>query len=261
MFNGKLNSVIWFLKRPKLYPQFLHLLKLKLLSRPEPDTRAESERWCEQNAISMNEAIERITGSPMDEPIEQKYAAVFREAHAKANSCPVVMGGPGALDLLYWVSARLKAKRVIETGVAYGWSSLALLLAFEENCDSQLISTDMPYIQGNNDTYVGLVVPEQLKRHWELIRLSDRQALPRAIQKLGQLDLCHYDSDKSYAGRLWAYPKLWSALRAGGCFISDDIDDNFGFRDFASQVGSEPIVVRIENETQKKYVGILTKKG
>ena len=46
------------------------------------------------------------------------------------------------------------------------------------------------------------------------------------------LDLCHYDSDKSYYGRRWAYPKLWEALKTGGIFISDDIQDNWAFKEF-----------------------------
>lgn len=259
--NGKLESAIWFLKRPRLYPQFLHLIRLKLLERPEPDTRAESERWCAQRAVGMARAIERVTGKPMDVPIAAKYAELFREAHDRAATCPVVMGGPGALDLLYWITLRLGAKAAIETGVAYGWSSLALLLALEETPGSRLISTDMPYVRGNNDSYVGLVVPERLKSRWELVRLSDRQALPRAIRELGTIDVCHYDSDKTYAGRMWAYPLLWAALRPGGCFISDDIDDNVGFRDFALKIGVEPIVVRIANDEQSKFVGILVKKG
>ena len=38
-----------------------------------------------------------------------------------------------------------------------------------------------------------------------------------------EIDLCHYDSHKDYDARMWAYPRLWAALRSGGIFISDDI--------------------------------------
>ena len=67
--------------------------------------------------------------------------------------------------------------------------------------------------------------------------------------------MCHYDSDKSYDGRMWAYPILWRALRPGGIFISDDISDNLAFRDFAAQISATPTVVKFDN----KYVGILLK--
>jgi hypothetical protein len=67
--------------------------------------------------------------------------------------------------------------------------------------------------------------------------------------------LCHYDSDKSYAGRKWTYPQLWAALRPGGIFISDDIGDNMGFRDFAQSINIDPIVV----QSNERFVGILLK--
>ena len=45
------------------------------------------------------------------------------------------------------------------------------------------------------------------------------------------------------------------ALASGGLFISDDIQDNFGFRDFAARLGLTPAVV----ESSGKYVGLLRK--
>jgi hypothetical protein len=36
---------------------------------------------------------------------------------------------------------------------------------------------------------------------------------------------------------------LWRALCPGGVLISDDINDNLGFRDFANKVGVKPQVV------------------
>jgi len=111
----------------------------------------------------------------------------------------------------------------------------------------------MPYPNLDNDSYVGCVVPAELRSHWRILRCADREGLPRAMRELGSLDLCHYDSDKSYEGRMWAHPLLWKALRRGGYLVSDDINDNVGFRDFALQVGVEPIIVEYEG----KYIGIL----
>ena len=259
MIRGMFASAVWFLKRPKLYPQFLHLLKRRLFNSTEADTRVESENWCGQFAISVSEAVRRITGAGHSASVQEKFKSVFEAAHKKVAQCPVVMGGAGDLDLLYYVVRNLKAENVIETGVAYGWSSLALLLGLQDQKGSRLVSTDMPYIQGNNDAYVGLVVPAELRPHWDLIRLADRQALPMALAKLRTIDVCHYDSDKTYAGRMWAYPKLWAALRPGGYFISDDIGDNVGFRDFAHQIGIAPMIIRSDWKEGTKYVGILVK--
>ncbi|RME94825.1 MAG: class I SAM-dependent methyltransferase, partial [Bacteroidetes bacterium] len=100
------------------------------------------------------------------------------------------------------------------------------------------------------------VIPELLRKNWQLIQLPDRIGLPKAIKLLnGPLDLCHYDSDKSYAGRMWAYPRLWKALKTGGIFVSDDVGDNLGFFNFAEKIQVNPVIVAWND----KYIGILRK--
>jgi len=258
---GKLESAIWFLKRPKLFPQFVHLVGRKIFGRREVNTRVRSERWCERYAIDVEEAIERVTGARMGRSVAEQYPEVFAGARLRVQGSPVEMGGPGVIDLLYWIVSRGGAKRAIETGVAYGWSSLAILLAQKGLEGARLTSIDMPYVRADSDSYVGIAVPEELKsgNRWELIRRADRQALPGALRRLHGIDFCHYDSDKTYAGRMWAYPRLWAALRAGGCFVSDDIGDNVGFRDFAEHIGVSPVVVRAPHGGKARYAGILVK--
>mgnify|MGYP000232089255 CR=1 FL=1 len=70
-----------------------------------------------------------------------------------------------------------------------------------------------------------------------------------------QIDLCHYDSDKSYEGRMWAYPKLWEKLKSGGFFVSDDISDNIAFKEFSEKLNLIPTVIKVRNQ----YVGVLVK--
>ena len=55
------------------------------------------------------------------------------------------MGGSAHIDLLYDCVKILKPTNIIETGVAFGWSSLAILKAISENKNGKLISVDMPY--------------------------------------------------------------------------------------------------------------------
>lgn len=224
-------------------------------SRRRGGSRAEAEQWCSQRAVSAHEAIRRLTGVPPSEPIASRFPAVFAAAQAAAAKCPVEMGGAANLDLLFAAAEALEARQAIETGVAYGWSSLALLLSLSTRPGGRLVSTDMPYTGRNNDRFVGCVVPPKLRPHWRLIGRADRDGLPLALSELPMIDLCHYDSDKSYAGRKWAYPRLFAALRPGGCFISDDVSDNPAFRDFCRDLGQEPIVV----ESGGKYIGVLVK--
>ena len=126
-----------------------------------------------------------------------------------------------------------------------------------------LVSTDIPYpYDAYASQYTGCLVPQEWRAFWRLIPLVDREGLPRALSFFDEIDICHYDSDKSYEGRMWAYPLLWAKLREGGFFISDDISDNWAFRDFCELVEQTPIIVETprRNPLQKKYVGVLVKK-
>ena len=75
------------------------------------------------------------------------------------------MGGGGHYHLLYFLIRHTLAKNVVETGVAAGWSSQAILLALKENKENgQLYSSDFPYFRYKNpEELVGYIVDEELK--------------------------------------------------------------------------------------------------
>jgi hypothetical protein len=54
---------------------------------------------------------------------------------------------------------------------------------------------------------------------------------------------------------MYAYPRLWIALRPGGLFISDDIQDNFGFRNFCERSSIEFQVT----SSGGKFIGVAQK--
>jgi predicted O-methyltransferase YrrM len=253
------KKLFWYLRRPVLYPvlagKIVQAARRILLNRDDlAESRARAEAWCLPRSMSTHEALVKITGNESFESLSSQFEDIFKRSEEAAAACPVKMGGPSNLDLLYQLAEHVQARRVIETGVAYGWSSLALLLSIKKR-NGMLVSTDLPYAGLDNDLYVGCVVPDELHENWKLLRGPDRQRIPEAINLVGTLDLCHYDSDKSYSGRMWTYPRLWEALCSGGLFISDDIGDNMGFPDFTRSVAIEPIVVR----SGEKYAGILVK--
>lgn len=258
MAKRRIQTLAWWLRRPRLYPEFIRLQLGKLFGGDEAGTeeRTLARAWCRDRALGTGDALERLTGSRPSATVEQRFPEVFRRAAERADRCLVEMGGAGNIDLLYQLAEHLGACRVLETGVAYGWSSLAILLSLQGREGARLISTDRPYPRFGEESSVGCVVPEDLRPGWTVIDRADRQALPRALRLLGTVDLCHYDSDKSRAGRLWAYPRLWRALRPGGIFVSDDIQDNLAFREFAEAIPAEPLVV----SWKEQYVGLLCKR-
>lgn len=267
----KLTTITSYLVRPNTYPFLMRLIKTKIVggSMSLDQTQERATDWCKQQAIPTTEAIHRITGKERIIPIRSMFESVFEQAEARVAQCPQQMGGAGNLDLIYTIAHHLNATRVIETGVAYGWSSLALLLAISQQATSQqatsqqisahLVSTNLHYSRYGDDSYVGCAVGDDLKPFWTLLREGDRTALPKALSILSEYDLCHYDSDKTYGGRMYAYPLLWQGLKLGGCFISDDIGDNLAFAHFCQMVKTKPIIVKTPSSTGEKYVGILFK--
>ncbi|MBS3124375.1 class I SAM-dependent methyltransferase [Candidatus Woesearchaeota archaeon] len=260
MLNKTILSLKWYFKNPSYIEEFVYLAVTKIKNSLNPVYNPEkqrllSEKWCQDKAVDNKNAFLAITGSNKGYvEFESKFKEEMIKAQERADNCPVKMGGPGNLTIIYNLTEYIKATRVIETGVAYGWSSLATLISLKSRIDSKLISVDKPYPGLNNEAYVGCIVPDELKERWKIIRQSDRKGVPQAIEELKTIDLCHYDSDKSHEGRMKTYPLLWNALRHGGIFISDDIGDNLGFKDFCEKIEKEPIIVKSD-----KYVGIIIK--
>lgn len=254
----KLKTGAWFLVRPSCWAQAVELGLRKLRpNHDKPALRTAARDWAAARAVSVSDALAVVGLSQAKSlSIPRLSDELVDEARRQAVRSAVKMGGAGDIDLLYAATVLSNAERVVETGVAYGWSSLAVLAALCRREVGQLISVDMPYPKLNNEDFVGIVVPEKLRAPWILIREPDRNGLRKAISQLGgSIDLCHYDSDKSWWGRRFAYPLLWNALNPGGVFISDDIQDNFAFREFVEERQPRFAITEYEG----KYVGIVRK--
>jgi len=258
-----LNQIVWFLRKPKYYSELWRFVKWRITSLKDRKrnlrNRQMAEAWCAKISTDTETVFQRITGRQGIPSLEELFPDQMAESRRSAKACPIKMGGAGNLELLYHLAEHTQATRIIETGVAYGWSALALLLSLSKRPGARLISTDLPRPGSQCYKHTGCVVPGSQRRLWRVIDQADREALPLALEDMPTIDLCHYDSDKRYAGRAWAYPKLWEALRPGGVFISDDIGDNFAFRDFCTSVGQEPLVLKMTTGKGTKYVGVVVK--
>lgn len=251
---SKIKTALWFLKNPKYFSQIFQVLKRRKNEAFE-NTNVEATEWCKNNCLPLNEAVIKL-GVENYSDINTAFSQLLDDARNAADNAPVKMGGEGALSLIYHLVKKAAPQKIIETGVAYGWSSLAILLAIKDQEGAALISNDMPYVNMGNEDYVGCVVPTGLRDKWELQRLPDFKGIPLALKKFGnEIDFCHYDSDKSYTGRTWASPVLWNALKTGSYFVSDDINDNIAFKEFCQAVNRVPIII----EHHGKYVGVIVK--
>ena len=248
------KTFIGYAKRPDLYPELGRKIIKNLFNRKSAfKGKEKTNLWAAQIAISQEKAIEKIFGFPFQK-FSEKFPEEFQKATETQNNCPIKMGGAGALELLFAACEFTNAKSVVETGVAYGWSSFATLLSLEKR-NGTLYSSDMPYLGQDGDQYVGCIVPEKLKTNWKLFRHADRESLPKILKETQEIDVVHYDSDKSYEGMKWAYETLYPRVKKGGVFISDDINDNSAFQDFCESKNIKPTVVEFEG----KYVGFFIK--
>jgi predicted O-methyltransferase YrrM len=188
-----------------------------------------------------------------------KYATDFRkEAKERLAGMPA-LGGGGNYHLLYFLVRLLRPEVVLETGVAAGYSTHAILTALEKNGRGHLYSSEFPYFRyPDPERYVGILVPEELKRRWTLALDGDSVSVPRFIERLSSgIDLFHYDSDKSYAGRRETFARVLPRLARSAVVLVDDIQDNFHFRDLIAEGGFESRVFGFEG----KYCGLLERTG
>jgi predicted O-methyltransferase YrrM len=243
-----------YLKRPDLYPELGRKIIKNIFNRNAAFKGKEKTNfWASSIAVSQETAIKNLFEKDCI-PFSEQFATEFQTALQKQNTCPIKMGGAGALELIYAACEYTQAKNVLETGVAYGWSSFAALQSLTTR-NGHLYSSDMPYLGQDGDQYVGYVVPEDLKKNWRLFRHADRESLPKIFLYQKEFDVVHYDSDKAYEGMFWAYGELYKHLRKGGVFISDDINDNSAFQDFCEKNAIEPTVISFEG----KYIGVFVK--
>lgn len=256
---------LWsYAMKPSIWPEIWRQLRRKkrraLGLLVEDAEAAQHDRdaavvWCRTLRREQSDVARELLGDHPWVVLESAAGSELAAARQRVEAVPFKLGGASNIDLLYNLCEGLAARRVLETGVAYGWSSLAILLSLKNRPGAMLFSVDLPYLKHGNDRWVGIAVPESLHRHWKLFRMADREGLPRAINTAGTFDLAHYDSDKSREGRAFAYPRIWSALCPGGLLISDDIGDNTAFRDFCERMHLVPLVV----QQGDKFQGIVVK--
>lgn len=249
-----LKTFIGYLKRPDLYPELGRKILKNTINRGGAfKGKEKTNLWAASKAQSQEEVVSKLFGIE-EINFRKNFEDILHKAAKAEENCPVKMGGPGALELIFYACEFTNAQHMIETGVAYGWSSLASLLSLSKR-NGTLYSSDMPYLAQDGDKYVGCVVPEDLKNSWRLYRFADKESLPKIFGENKLFDVVHYDSDKSYNGRMWAYEELYNHLRKGGVFISDDIGDNSAYQDFCEKMNITTTVVEYEG----KYIGVFIK--
>ena len=251
----KLKLTIWYLSNPKYYKHFIFLIYWRA-KRIIFSKKIDNElllNWCKINEINLEDFINKISSVSHIKSFYEK-AEITTETMKFKKMNDENIAGASYCDLIYNICFYKKPKKVLELGVALGWSSYAFLLNLL-NFEFKLVSNDMPYPMVKDVSYVGSVVPNKFKKNWTLYKYPDISILDEIFHKYGYFDIIHYDSDKSYYGRLRSYKKLYKQLNKNGIFISDDINDNLAFKHFVEKKKLRFNTIKFK----ERFLGIIIK--
>jgi len=211
------------------------------------------EKWIEDKSEEYKKLL-RSTDKKLWSETQNFKNKTENRAKKIFSSIDVKLGGGGAYDLLYFITRLTKPSCVVETGVAAGFSSVAFLEAMDRNNHGHLYSSDFPYFRIDNpEKYIGILVTDKLKNRWNLYVEGDKHNLPIIKEQIKDVDIFHYDSDKSYEGREYAYGAVKDHLHDESIVMYDDIEDNTHFYNLNQKLEKRCRVFEFEN----KHVGLL----
>ncbi len=248
---NKFKIVFWMIKQG----YFLHLIyslifffnktlngKIKFYERFSSE---EAENLC-KNFLVRNKEVYFFFSKSKNYKIKKLPQIQFRKINQK-------LGGGSDITLIYNLIMILKPRKIVEFGVANGWSTLSILLGCKKNKFGDLISIDMPYYFNNAKKSIGSLIKKEKFPNWTLMIGPQVNYINKINNQ--KYDFCHYDSDKSYQGRMMIYSQIWESLNKNGVLLSDDVSDNLAFFHFSKKKKKKPFVIQYK----KKYLGILRK--
>ncbi len=200
-------------------------------------------RRCSQTPISVEELKTRLArmlgpeleGYFCEPPLTEIEARVSKTQTEIASSAAFGMfhGADFSLARLSYAICRMKRPAVVlETGVAHGVTSAFLLQAMAVNGMGQLWSVDLPPLAPKADSQAGILVPDNLRTRWHLVRGTSRRMLPGLVAQLPRLDMFLHDSLHTYLNMKLEFATVWPKLTNGGVLIADDVEMNRAFQDF-----------------------------
>jgi predicted O-methyltransferase YrrM len=152
--------------------------------------------------------------------------------------------------LLNCLVTSIKPDLVMETGVANGITTQAIMSALEANRnDGSLHSFDI--LPETKSAYTGLG-----NWHFHLLKpkRADKQILSVSAN-LPQVDLWVHDSDHGYRWQFFEYRLAHERLRKGGILVSDDIDATTAWVEVTREYFKKSFVIF----DHRKFVGVAIK--
>ena len=229
------TSTLRNVARNALRPHYLPVMARKVMARVRPSHREASIEWAGGRAESLAGFAESLDPELWAETAAwgAEFAVVARR---RLDDQAIPLAGAGHFRLVHFLVRYLKPRVVLETGVAAGYTSQAILSALQKNGFGTLYSSDFPYFRLDApEQYVGCLVDDDLRSGWHLALNGDRANLAELLPQMDQIDFVHYDSDKSVEGRAFVMDAIRTKLSPDAVIVMDDIDDNTYFRDWVTR--------------------------
>jgi len=158
--------------------------------------------------------------------------------------------------LLYALCRIIQPEVIVETGVAYGLSSMYILQALHDNKKGTLYSIDSTFSPWQSKETIGGAIPNHLKDRWRFVFGSSSEELIKVLNSLKSIDIFIHDSLHTYKNMTCEFDTAWPFIKKGGLLISDDIGDNNAFYEFYMKMKVEPLIIQ---QKERSLFGIIRK--
>jgi predicted O-methyltransferase YrrM len=207
---------------------YAEALAERLLGRPP---QYETVGW--KSALKDLEArfgdVAEILEEPALRELEQSTRCLLMDIRHEDTYTPHWAADSVMARLCYLACRLTSPEIVIETGVAYGVSSVFMLRAMQENGHGTLFSVDLPPLRRRYERFWGVAVPGELRGRWRLHRGTSANVLPRLLKETATVDLFVHDSLHTRRNMRREFDAVWPHLRGGGLLLADDVDRNRAF--------------------------------
>jgi len=157
---------------------------------------------------------------------------------------------------LYLLCKIVKPETVVETGVAYGLSSMYILSALEENNKGTLYSIDSVFSPWQTKEMIGVAIPSNLRHRWKFNFGSSAEKLSDTLSSLELVDIFLHDSLHTYKNMMYEFETAWPFIAKNGFLISDDVGDNNAFYDFSAKMKLDSLILK---QKENSFLGIIRK--
>ena len=232
------------------------LLRLARHSPERIEPSVQGERWEPQ--------VHARLGANWPCPDCESFSAVFADtvAHLQAGGHAVGRGTFGGWDdadngfarAVWCLAFHLRPRIVVETGVARGVTTRAILHALRLHGMGHLWSIDRPPLDPALHREIGAAVPAELRSRWTLVRGTSRRELPGLLRRLGRLDLFVHDSLHTERNVRFELRNAWASMAGAGALAVDDVERNPAFEKFLATAPVEGIVAGADDG--RSYFGL-----